>query len=342
MHVALICPYSTGPARGNITTIRRIAEHLPVAGCRVTIIPLDTLALQDQHIQLAHAKPDLLHAFHAFHAGPAARNHAQYLNIPYLVTITGSDLFREQMRNALPTRTVIEDAAAITCFDLLVAEQFSKYFPDAAAKIVVIPQGVAQPAIHATDCVAGRHNTGCHERFTVLLPAAIRPEKGILEALAALAPLVELLPNLHLELAGGDLDPAYAETVRRQTRGLPWVTLLGDVPHTLMEARYTTADLVLNCSLFEGGMANVLLEAMAMGRPVLARDITGNRSLIQQGITGWIYKNDEQLRHSVLDIAARPEQRASVGRAARDFVIRHFSPEQEAEALVGLYQRLLS
>lgn len=337
MHVALICPYSTGPARGNITTVRRIAEHLPTAGCQVTVIPLDRLAVQGQQAQLAEVKPDLLHAFHAFHAGPAAMTHAQRMNIPYLVTITGSDLFQEQLRNTVSTRSVIDGAAAITCFDSLVAEQLATYFPDAAAKSVVIAQGVTPLPLHTK-----RHyNTGNPDSFTLLLPAAIRPEKGILEAIAALTPLADILPNLRLLLAGGDLDPVYAETVRRQVRDLPWITLLGDVPHECMGELYTTADLVLNCSLFEGGMANVLLEAMAMGRPILARDITGNRSLIQQGTTGWLYANDEQLRNSVLDIAKRPEQRTRVGRTARDFVIRQFSAEQEAINLATLYQRLL-
>jgi len=338
MHVALICPYSGGPARGNITTVRRIAEHLPTAGCQVTVIPLDIMASQGQQAQLLSAKPDLLHAFHAFHAGPAAMAHAQRMHLPYLITITGSDLFKEQMRNALSTRSVIDGATAITCFDPLVAEQLATYFPAAAAKIVVIAQGVAPLPLHKK-----RHyNTGNPDCFTLLLPAAIRPEKGILEAIAALHPLVEIMPNLRLLLAGGGLDPLYAETVRRQVHDLPWITLLGDVPHESMGELYATADLVLNCSLFEGGMANALLEAMAMGRPVLARDITGNRSLIKHGITGWLYKNDEQLPGSVLDIAARPEQRARVGRAAKDFVIRHFSPEQEAEALMKLYQKLLT
>lgn len=337
MNVALICPYSTGPARGNIITVRRIAKQLPTVGCQTTMIPLDTLTLQEQQAQLDAAKANLLHAFHAFHAGPAARLHARRLNIPYLITITGSDLFNEQMCNDPSTKSVINDAAAITCFDPLITQQLKERFPDTALKAVVIPQGVMPLPLHSTP-----HETPENrDSFTLLLPAAIRPEKGILEAIIALTPLANILPGLRLVIAGGDLDPAYAETVRRQTSNLPWVILAGDVPHDVMGAHYASADLVLNCSLFEGGMANALLEAMAMGRPVLARDITGNRALVQQGITGWLFATDEELRRLVLSIAERPGQRAIVGRAARDYVTSNFSPQQEAGALVALYKSLL-
>jgi glycosyltransferase involved in cell wall biosynthesis len=109
-----------------------------------------------------------------------------------------------------------------------------------------------------------------------------------------------------------------------------------------MGQQYVTADLVLNSSKFEGGMANVLLEAMIMAKPVLARDIPGNRSLILHGKTGWLFEDGDTLRQLILALAQQPDQREQVGRAAQRFVTEQYSPSQEALTLIKLYKKLTS
>ncbi len=55
----------------------------------------------------------------------------------------------------------------------------------------------------------------------------------------------------------------------------PWAQHVGPVPHAAMPALLAAADIVLNCSSSEGGMANAVIEALAVGRAVLAADIPG-------------------------------------------------------------------
>jgi glycosyltransferase involved in cell wall biosynthesis len=284
--------------------------------------------------QLATSPPELLHAFHAFHAGPVARQAAHELQIPYIITLTGSDLFDPTLRDHQETRQAIHDAAAITCFDPLVAELADQTFPLITDKLVVVPQGVEPfpdyPATTRTD-----------NEFIILLPSALRPVKGIDFAMSQLAPLLVDLPNLQLWVVGGVLDTEYATTIRAQASELSWVHLRGEVPHKAMGQLYAAADLVLNSSLFEGGMANALLEAMIMAKPVLARDVPGNRSLIRHKETGWLFQDGDTLRELVRSITQQPRQRENVGRAAQEYVIKQFSPAAEATALVDLYTRLI-
>lgn len=341
MHVGLICPFSGSPTRGNIVTVRRVAAGLAGAGCRVTTIPLDTLTQREQQRLLAGARPDLLHAFHAFHAGPTTARHARMLNIPYLLTITGSDLFDTDMRDAPRTLAALRQAASVICFDGPVADQLVARFPELAATTCVIPQGVTPLPVPASPAPPPPANGGKDFPFVILLPAAIRPVKGILEALEALTPLADALPQLRLVLAGGDLDPAYAEEVRHRAAERPWVRMAGDISHDSMGALYTAAAVVLNNSSFEGGTPNALLEAMALGTPVAARDIAGNRSLVRHGETGWLFATDEALRAIILDACTRTEHRRAVGLAAQTHVARNFSPAQETEKLISLYRKIL-
>jgi len=334
MHVALICPFSAGPTRGNITTVRRIAGYLPEAGCLAAMLPLDSLTAGEQEEQLTRSRPDLLHAFHAYHSGPATRRLSRLLDIPYLLTVTGSDLFEPAMSNDAATRQAIADAASVTCFDPFVAVCLKEVFPEASSRLVVIPQGVAplpeaEPFSRATD------------DFLILLPAALRPVKGVTDALDALLPLAEEFPALRLLLAGGALDPVYSAIVSERAASLPWVQLLGDVPHQRMGALYAAADLVLNCSRFEGGMANSLLEAMSMGRPILARDVPGNRALIRHTETGWLYEEYDDLREMVRQVIRCPEQGKRVAEAGRAWIRKHCSPASEARRYAGLYGRLV-
>jgi glycosyltransferase involved in cell wall biosynthesis len=334
MHVTLVSPFSVGPTRGNITTVRRIASYLPETGCRVAMLPLDALSTPEQAQLLSRNRPDLLHAFHAYHSGPTTRRLARLLGVPYLLTITGSDLFDPAMNGDGATRRAIADAAAVTCFDPLVARCLKDVFPEAPGKLAVIPQGVAPLPVRESSLHAG-------EDFLILLPAALRPVKGISSALDALTPLAEEFPRLRLLLAGGDLDPEYSAMIRGRVARLPWVQLLGEVPCQRMGALYAAADLVLNCSLFEGGMANSLLEAMSMGRPILARDVPGNRALVRQGKTGWLYESDDELRDLVRLVILDPEQGRRVGEAGRIHVGRRCSPSLEARRYASLYERVI-
>lgn len=332
--VTLFSPFSIGPTRGNITTVRRIAEHLPQTCCQVSVLPLDSVQPAERQTFLSNVPPDLLHAFHAHHAGPAARDAARRLGVPYIVTITGSDLFEPELRCHESTRLAIQDAAAVTCFDQLVAHELAGAFPEIAEIIYVIPQGVARlPCSHD---YPRREN-----EFTILLPAAMRPVKGITTAIDALAPLAADFPSIRLLLAGGEIDHEYSKKVREMVATLPWVEMLGEVKHQRMGDLFAASDLVLNSSIFEGGMANTLLEAMIIGRPVLARDVLGNRSLINHARNGWLYNGDEDLRKLVIMMLDNPGLLIEIGEAGRNFVEQNCSAEKEARSYFEVYKRLI-
>ena len=71
--------------------------------------------------------------------------------------------------------------------------------------------------------------------------------------------------------------------------------------------RLIEADVVLNSSASEGGMANSVLEALAVGRAVLAADIPGNCSVIEHGVTGFHASTPAQMRAILRERYARGE-----------------------------------
>ena len=104
-----------------------------------------------------------------------------------------------------------------------------------------------------------------------------------------------------------------------------------------MPALLAAADIVLNCSRSEGGMANAVIEALALGRAVLAADIPGNRSLIEDGVTGLLFGSEEGWpRRRNAWPTTRPCGAAWERRAAR-LVAARLGPAREIDGYLDVY-----
>jgi glycosyltransferase involved in cell wall biosynthesis len=187
---------------------------------------------------------------------------------------------------------------------------------------------------------AGGDGALVHGDPCLLFPAGIRPVKRPLLPLASLGSLVHRHPGLRLWYAGPSLDPQETERLERALSGRPWARYLGPVPHATMPALLGAADIVLNCSLSEGGMANAVLEAFAFGRAVLASDIPGNRSLVEDGVTGLLFRSETDLAGGVERLATDPALRRRLGDAGRRLVETRFSPVREIEGYLEVYARI--
>src|SRR5512133_1595608 len=331
MRIAIISPYSCGPIRGNVTTVRRIVQALGEVGLETIVLPVDVMSLAEIECTLQAFAPDMIHAFHAGLCGGPACCLAERLGVPFVITITGSDINDPLFREQSSTRHALAQAAAIICFDEPAAAQVGSFFPGLSGRIAVIPQGVV-PLPVTVDFGCGVAD----DAFVLLLPAALRPVKNIEFPLRILASMGREIDQLVLVIAGGVIDQRYADSIREMLSGVTCATWLGEVPYEQMGALYARADVVLNCSLFEG-MPNSLLEAMALARPVLAVDIPGNLSLVHDNETGWLYHDEVGFRAQVTRLMGDAALRAEVGERARDYVQSKFSPRLEADRYIELY-----
>lgn len=336
MRIAIISPYSIGPIRGNITTVKRISRFLTRAGVELLVLPADVFSPAEMEHRLTSFVPQLIHAFHASYCGGIARLLAERLNLPFIITITGSDLHDPLLRNHQDTVRAITTAQATACFDNSEAAELAGYFPQVADRVVVVPQGVEALRVAAADSFGL-----AEDAFVLLLPAAIRPVKQIEFPLQALARLTIRIPAIRLVIAGGIIDQDYAATIRSLLCNARYAQWLGEIPLKRMGALYARADVVLNCSRFES-MPNTLLEAMAMGRPVLAADIQGNRTLVRHGDTGLLYRDTDSFTESVVRLAGDDGLRAELGWRAEEFVHSSFSPQHEAAAYMRIYNSLIN
>ena len=100
-------------------------------------------------------------------------------------------------------------------------------------------------------------------------------------------------------------------------------------------------DIVVHPSLTEG-LSNVILEAMAAGRPVVATRVGGNPELVQDGRTGFLVpKEDErELARAIACLLDDPVSARKFGEAGRERIIREFSIRHLLKQTEELYVRL--
>jgi glycosyltransferase involved in cell wall biosynthesis len=140
-----------------------------------------------------------------------------------------------------------------------------------------------------------------------------------------------------LDLVGdGPLLPALAARVR-ELRLADAVQFHGWKDRAELRTYYQAADLVINPSLYEG-MPNVVLEAMACGRPVLASRVPGNDTAVVDRSTGWLFPPGDAASFSdcLRTLLARPEITRQLGAAARVRAEREYSWARTAQSYLEL------
>ena len=339
--VAVLTPFASPSVRGNAITVERITRGLRQRGVELRVWDLSVVPEGAVEHQIGQYGPAVIHAFHAFRSGPAALRLARRAHIPLLVTVTGTDVNHDLVdEDSGPiVRRVLEGAGAVTVFDESMASRIVETLPATAARLVVVPQSVvfeAPASGHWPPVAALERRPGP----IILFPAGIRKVKRPAYPLEPLERLRVRHPTLELVYVGPIIDAAEGEALSRLLSGYPWARHVGAVPHDRMPTLLDLADVVLNCSLSEGGMANSVLEALARGRAVLAADIAGNRSLVEDAITGFLFGSPEELTAKADRLLEDPDLRARLGVAGRERVNARFSADRETDGYLAAYARL--
>jgi glycosyltransferase involved in cell wall biosynthesis len=336
--LALLTPFAPPSVQGNAITVARIFRGLRERGFDARVWDAATAAEATIGREVEAERPALIHAFHAYRVGPLALRLARRLEVPLVVTLTGTDANHDlfDAERAAAVRRVLEGAAAVTTFDDSIVERVAGALPDLRRRLVVVPQAVCLD-VRAPYDLAARWPLPA-DRILLLLPAGIRAVKAPRTPLAPLDALAAAEPRLRLAYAGPILDEAEGEALQRELQARPWARYLGAVPHAQMASLLDQADVVLNCSVSEGGMANSILEALARGRAVLAADIPGNRALIADGVTGLLYQGPAALRTQAERLVRDGALRARLGAAGRARVTREFPTAREIDGYVEVYR----
>jgi putative glycosyltransferase (TIGR04348 family) len=314
-HILIVSPASARENTGNWQTASRWLRFLRT---RYRVEVASNWAPDS-----GRAAPDLLVALHARRSAAAlAAFRAAFPDRPALLVLTGTDLYRD----------IHTDAFARASLEL------------ANALVVLQPRGLDElPAEHRARArviyqSAPRLRPHRAASTDIAMIGHLRAEKDPLTYMRA-APLADV-PGLRLLHIGAALDPQLAAAARDTERACPRYRWLGALPHTSTRRRLRRCHAMAITSAMEGG-ANVIIEAVTSGVPVLASDIGGNRGMLGEDYLGFFPAGDAQalarlIERSVLDTAFYARLRRQCAARAR-----LFSPEAERALLLDLVDNLL-
>lgn len=203
-----------------------------------------------------------------------------------IVALTGTDLYRDLPDGNADVRASLADADR-----LLVLQDAALHAVPAAhrAKVDVVFQS-ARPLVPWSAKRA--------DRLHCVLVAHLRPEKDPLTVFAAWQRLPRDLP-ITLTIIGDALDPALGRAARTLAAEDGRVQWLGPRPNAWTRQAIKRAHLLLCPSRMEGG-ANVVVEALMAGTPVLASRISGNVGMLGGDYPGYFPVGDADALASLL------------------------------------------
>ena len=102
------------------------------------------------------------------------------------------------------------------------------------------------------------------------------------------------------------------------------------------------SDVVAMASVREG-LPNVILEALALAKPVVATTVGGCPEVIRDGETGLLVppRDPQVLAEAILYLLGHPEEAAEMGRRGRARILQDFSVEEMARKTAALYREVL-
>ena len=218
-------------------------------------------------------------------------------------------------------------------------------------RIVVIPRG-ADVNIFSEETVGNERTVKLADQWgllddprpVIMLAARLTPSKGIGDLIEAADRLRAQRGGDFLILVVGEPEQeGYDDALRRKIEKLG----LGDCIHLTggcsdMAAAYKIASVVVSCSTRPEAFGRTMVEAQAMGRPVVASDHGGARETVAHGSTGWLYPPGDIARLTIeLNKALNldPSDRTHIGLAARARVHARYTVAAMQRATLNVYEQ---
>lgn len=203
----------------------------------------------------------------------------------------------------------------------------------------IIPNGIDLDIFSPDAAPLTEYSDG---KFNILFVGRLESRKGLIYLLRAYRRIKATLPHSRLIVVGPGrtLRKRYEAYVRNKQ--LEDVVFVGRVTQEMLPRYYSSADVFCSPATGRESFGIVLLEAMAMGKPVIASGIEGYRCVVTNGVDGILVppKNDRKLAFAIQELAEDSELRRSMGENGRQKA-QDYSWGKIARQVLDCYVKIL-
>lgn len=177
----------------------------------------------------------------------------------------------------------------------------------------------------------------------VLMACRLLADKGVYEFQKSAQLLKEKYPEVRFVLVGG-IDPDNPASLTEQELN-DWVGK-GDLEwwgHKINMAEILSQATIVVLPSYREGMPKVLLEAQALGRPIVTTDVPGCREAIEDGKTGFLVqvKDEQSLADAIEKLINNDELCLEFSHNARVLAEQKFDIKQVVNMHIHIYEKLL-
>lgn len=273
---------------------------------------------------------------------------ARKRNLPFVTTFHGRYSDSNPLKKVY--NAVMSRGDRVIAISHFIAEEITRRYGLGADRLRVIPRGV-DLGLHDPDKVSAERMIKLTNEWrlpdgvpVVMLPGRVTRWKGQELLIDALAKLKD--QSFHCLIVG---DHKGKEAYKAKLEALiarhgltPYVHLVGNC--TDMPAAYKLADVVVSASLDPEPFGRVIIEAQAMGRPVVASNHGGAAESMLEGQTGWLVKpkDADALADGIREaLNMSQEDRSRLSDVAIAHARTHFSREDMCARTLAVYCEVL-
>ncbi len=258
---------------------------------------------------------------------------AHYLQLTWSLTLHGTSEFDYPAGLLLAEK--IEAARFVACVTHFGRAQAMRIVdPKHWHKFRIVRAGIEPPLV-------GSPRPAAPPRARLVCVARLSPEKGHAGLIQAVAALIKEGLDLELELLGDGPDTARIEAQIRELGLADRVHMRGQVPEEQALLAMSGATAVVLASFMEG-LPVVLMEALALGVPVVAPCVAGIPELIEHGVSGLTFPPGDwdALARVLRQLLADADLRARLALEGQRRVEAEFFVERSITPLVAALRAL--
>lgn len=304
------------------------------------------------HLFRLHRKHgfDLIHAFWLLPNGFIGAIISKFCKVPLMVALRGSDIFISKQNPVFcaMARWTLRQASMVTSVT-------PAFFPDLEAfgvpteKRRLIPNGSHPrlfPAPPPAQLLALRQQLSIPENDMVVFALGrIVLKKGFDILIRALPLIKEKVPHVTVVIGGDGTDLDRLKTMVKELGISASVRFTGTINRADVPAYFHLCDVFTLPAVFDpkgnvDGCPNVILEAMACGKPVVASNISGIPLVVKEGQTGLLVeeRNSAELAAALVVLLTDTAKREKFGRAGRQRILNELTWDKVIEQFKDVYQ----
>lgn len=303
-------------------------------------------------IEVARANgADLIHASFGYPDGSAGVLVKNATGLPLLLSVRGADILTERtvgygarlddMYDML-FRRALQCADVVTANSGYVLERILELGVD-RRKCILLPRAVDTETFSPAEC-GNRCAAEATSRPTILAVRHATPKNGLEYLIHAARLVANRVPSVVFMVCGhgGNSYERQLKTLVRNLELEQHVVFAGWIPCDRIASYFRSCDVSVIPSVMEAA-GNVILEAMACGKPVIGSRVGGIPEYIDDGVTGFLVepRNPAVLADRILTLIGDKNLARQMGMAGRARVVREFQYDAMIARTVGIYEELV-